>query len=178
MWRLLNLTRGFRLDMAGKITVTNTDSDLFICEGGEAKAEAIRVTNGAKVRLETGGLINADQLHICYEGFLVGACEVNVQTELENDGAITASDSVRTITTSNMTGVFDLDGYASTTAGRHLTATTIPNRSRIAVEGSGTASRNTERSLEKYNPEPCVDSTRLAALSMEPTTSIRLPNAS
>ena len=84
--------------MVGTITVTNTDSDLFICEGEEAEAEAISVTNGAKVRPETGGLINVDQLHISYEGSLVSACEVNVQTELENDGAITASDSVRTIT--------------------------------------------------------------------------------
>ena len=164
--------------MAGTITVTDTDSDLFICKGREAEAEAIIATNGAKVRPETGGLINVDQLHISYEGSLVGACEGNVQTELENDGAITASESTLTITTSNMTGVFDLDGYDSTTPGRRLTATRIPNRSRIPVEGSGTASKNTERSLEKYNPEPSVDSTRLAALSMEPTTSIRLPSAS
>ena len=104
-------TEEFRLDVGGTITVTDQDSDLFIRNGGEAEAATLNVTNQAEVRPEAGGLIDVDQLNISDESLLEGAGEVNVQTELENDGTITASEGTLTLTTTNRRGVFDLDGY-------------------------------------------------------------------
>ncbi|MBP61482.1 MAG: hypothetical protein CMJ62_08140 [Planctomycetaceae bacterium] len=104
-------TEEFKLDVVGTITVTDTNSDLFIRDGGEAEAETLTVTNDAEVHPETGGLIDVDQLKISDDSLLIGAGEVNVQTELENDGTITASGGTLTLTTSNPGGVFDLDGF-------------------------------------------------------------------
>ena len=108
-------TEEFKLDVVGTITVTDTNSDLFIRDGGEAEAETLTVTNDAEVHPETGGLIDVDQLKISDDSLLIGAGEVNVQTELENDGTITASGGTLTLTTSNTGGVFDLDGLEPTT---------------------------------------------------------------
>ena len=104
-------TEEFRLDVGGTITVTDLNSDLFIRNGGEAEATTLNVTNQAEVRPEAGGLIDVDQLNISDDSLLIGAGEVNVQTELENDGTITASGGTLTLTTSNPGGVFDLDGF-------------------------------------------------------------------
>ena len=110
-------TEEFRLDVVGTITVTDTDSDLFIRDGGEAEAMTLTVSNAAEIRPAAGSLIDVEHLNVGQDSLLIGAGEVNVQTELKNDGTITANDGTLTLTTSQVGGVFDLDGFFSSGGG-------------------------------------------------------------
>ena len=170
-------TQGFELDVAQTLTVADLDSDLLIGNGGEAEATTLNVINNAEVRPETGSLIDVNRFDISDNSLLVGAGEVNVQTELENDGTITASGGTLTLTTSNAGGVFDLDGFFSSGGGL-IAIFTEPGRVNatggdIVVDGQLTDGFNGTMTVSSTRAITFQDDWELSAFSLfAPSTGV------
>jgi hypothetical protein len=106
-------TNANTLTVFGTATVDGLDTDIIIDAGGELDADDVQIQNQAEIFMP-GGLLDTDTMTID-EGAQIrsgaGAATVDVQTNLLNNGTIVAGSGGITLTTTNVGGVFNLDGF-------------------------------------------------------------------
>ena len=94
------------------LTLTGTDTDVFIDPGGFIAAEQVTVADNAELRINAGQL-NADDITIDDTAHLIGNGTVNLDhefAELDNNGRIAANGDATLTFNSDNTLALDLDG--------------------------------------------------------------------
>lgn len=113
-------TQGFKLDVGGTVTITDTFTDVNVPTGGELEAATIVVQDGGDLNVD-GGLVDVNTLTIS-TGVAVARLTgtggtVDVQSALINNGTIQPLSSGTFTFTSTGGAVWNLDGNSGTGVG-------------------------------------------------------------
>jgi len=106
-------TESFKLDVVDTATVDGFNSDVIVRDGGELEADRVVIQNQAEVFM-AGGLLDANRVTVGSDSVLTaasgGSPNVDVQTDLTNNGTIRATGDATMTFTSSGGSVWNLDG--------------------------------------------------------------------